>query len=157
MHKVDGAIERTRVDAGGQAVRRAIGERQRRLVVGDAIEVGDGAEQLGHRNLVVGAHSLDHRRRQEVAAVIACAAQTFAAGTTRTFSVSWTAPTATGTYVLMARATDNGGNVSTSAALSVNVSGGTAPSVAMSSSEGAKRRGVRGCEGPKSYVADRGP
>ena len=25
-------------------------------------------------------------------------AQTFAAGTTRTFSVSWTAPTATGTY-----------------------------------------------------------
>jgi hypothetical protein len=46
------------------------------------------------------------------------------------YSVSFT-PNATGTYVLTARATDNGGNVSTSAPLSVIVSGGTAPSVAL--------------------------
>ena len=46
------------------------------------------------------------------------------------YSVSFT-PTATGTYVLAARATDNGGNVSTSAALSVNVGGGTAPVIAL--------------------------
>lgn len=46
------------------------------------------------------------------------------------YGVTFT-PNATGTYVLAARATDNGGNVSTSAPLSVLVSGGTAPSVAI--------------------------
>ncbi len=40
-------------------------------------------------------------------------------------------PGATGNYVLTARATDNGGNVTTSAAVNVTVSGGTAPSVAI--------------------------
>jgi hypothetical protein len=41
-------------------------------------------------------------------------------------------PNATGTYVLTARATDNGGNIATSAAVSVSVTGGTAPSVSIS-------------------------
>ena len=50
--------------------------------------------------------------------------------TTYPYSAPFT-PSATGTYVLTARATDNGGNIATSAPLSVNVSGGSAPSVAL--------------------------
>lgn len=53
-----------------------------------------------------------------------------AADSTYPYGVTFT-PNATGTYVLTARATDNGGNVSTSAPLSVVVSGGTAPAVAI--------------------------
>ena len=40
-------------------------------------------------------------------------------------------PGATGTYVLSVRATDNGGNITTSTAVTVTVTGGTAPSVAI--------------------------
>ncbi len=40
-------------------------------------------------------------------------------------------PAAPGLYVLTARATDNGGNIATSSATTVSVSGGTAPSVAI--------------------------
>ena len=53
-----------------------------------------------------------------------------ATDSTYPYGVTFT-PNATGTYVLTARATDNGGNVSTSAPLSVVVSGGAAPSVAI--------------------------
>ncbi|MFM9029471.1 MAG: beta strand repeat-containing protein, partial [Opitutaceae bacterium] len=53
-----------------------------------------------------------------------------ATDSTYPYGVTFT-PNATGTYVLTARATDNGGNVSTSAPLSVVVSGGTAPAVAI--------------------------
>ena len=51
-------------------------------------------------------------------------------------------PGATGTYVITARATDNGGNIATSSAVSVTVSGGTAPSVAISSPTDATALGV---------------
>ena len=46
------------------------------------------------------------------------------------YSVPFT-PTATGSYTLTAQATDNGGNLSTSAPVSVTVSGGNAPAVAI--------------------------
>jgi hypothetical protein len=51
-------------------------------------------------------------------------------------------PGATGNYVLTARATDNGGNVVTSAAVNVTVSGGTAPSVAITAPSNAATLGV---------------
>ncbi len=53
-----------------------------------------------------------------------------ATDSTYPYGVTFT-PNATGTYVLTARATDNGGNVATSAPLSVVVSGGIAPAVAI--------------------------
>ncbi len=59
-------------------------------------------------------------------------------------------PGATGSYVLTARATDNGGNVVTSAAVNVSVSGGTAPSVAISApASGA----VLGVNAPQTITA----
>lgn len=51
-------------------------------------------------------------------------------------------PGATGTYVITARATDNGGNIATSAAVSVTVTGGTAPSVAISAPAAGATLGV---------------
>jgi len=51
-------------------------------------------------------------------------------------------PNATGTYVLTARATNNGGNFTTSAPVSVTVSGGTAPSVAISAPSAGVTLGV---------------
>jgi hypothetical protein len=46
------------------------------------------------------------------------------------FNATFT-PSVPGNYVLTARATDNGGNIATSAAVTVNVSGGSAPSVSL--------------------------
>ncbi|MBI5768012.1 MAG: PD40 domain-containing protein [Verrucomicrobia bacterium] len=51
-------------------------------------------------------------------------------------------PNATGSYVLTAKATDNGGNFTTSAPVTITVSGGTAPSVAISSPVGGSTLGV---------------
>ncbi len=51
-------------------------------------------------------------------------------------------PNATGNYVLTARATDNGGNVTTSAAVNITVSGGSAPSVAITAPTDAAILGV---------------
>ncbi|MBI5689643.1 MAG: PD40 domain-containing protein [Verrucomicrobia bacterium] len=51
-------------------------------------------------------------------------------------------PGATGNYVLTARATDNGGNVVTSAAVNITVSGGTAPTVAVTAPTNGEALGV---------------
>ena len=55
-----------------------------------------------------------------------------ASDTTFPYSFNFT-PTATGTYRITAVATDNGGNATTSSAVTVTVSGGTAPTVAIAS------------------------
>lgn len=51
-------------------------------------------------------------------------------------------PTAPGIYVLTALATDNGGNITTSGAVSISVSGGASPSVAISSPTSGSTVGV---------------
>ncbi len=57
------------------------------------------------------------------------------------YNISFT-PGATGSYIFTARATDNGGNVVTSTAVSVTVSGGTAPSIAIDAPLGGQAIGV---------------
>ncbi len=62
-------------------------------------------------------------------------------------------PKATGKYIITARATDNGGNIATSAPVSVAVSGGTAPSVAISSPNDG---GILGVNIPQTITATAG-
>ncbi|MCX6953749.1 MAG: Ig-like domain-containing protein, partial [Verrucomicrobia bacterium] len=54
------------------------------------------------------------------------------AATAAPFSTSWT-PTVAGTYTIIAQATDNSGNVTNSAPITVNVAGNRAPAIAFTS------------------------
>jgi hypothetical protein len=67
--------------------------------------------------------------------------QAFSVDNVFPYNFAWT-PTAPGSYVLTAKATDNGGNFTVSAPVTVTVSGGTAPSVAIASPSGGATLGV---------------